>query len=193
MTKILNIAGALAVAALVTVPPIHAQGRGGGQGRGPSAGPANGAQQGVGRPEVNPRQGPREPQERGNLENREERKSADNHDQHAATGKPTFSDKLERNPQLSEKLRTMLPAGTDLKAASAGFKNEGQFIAALHVSKNLNIPFDQLKTRMTGNNSMSLGQAIHELRPDLEEKKARDEAKRAEREAKDTQKLPKTT
>ena len=33
---------------------------------------------------------------------------------------------------------------------ASGFKSQGQFIAALHVSHNLNIPFDQLKTdRMT--------------------------------------------
>jgi hypothetical protein len=42
--------------------------------------------------------------------------------------------------------------------AESGFKNHGQFIAALHVSKNLNIPFDQLKAKMTSSLPMSLGQ-----------------------------------
>ena len=37
-----------------------------------------------------------------------------------------------------------------LESASAGFKNQGQFLAALHVSQNLNIPFADLKTAMLG-------------------------------------------
>ncbi len=37
-----------------------------------------------------------------------------------------------------------------LNQASKGFKNQGQFIAALHVSQNLGIPFADLKTAMTG-------------------------------------------
>ena len=37
-----------------------------------------------------------------------------------------------------------------LDQASLGFKNQGQFIAALHVSQNLGIPFADLKTAMTG-------------------------------------------
>ena len=73
-----------------------------------------------------------------------------------------------------------------LDKASLGFKNQGQFIAALHVSQNLGIPFADLKTAMTGirpvtgttasaattttisttsQPTMSLGQAIHKLRP----------------------------
>jgi hypothetical protein len=90
-----------------------------------------------------------------------------------------------------------------LNQASEGFKNQGQFIAALHVSQNLNIPFKDLKAAMLGTPAttpgsttpagttptgttptgttptgtaptgttpttsapMSLGQAIHKLRP----------------------------
>jgi len=44
----------------------------------------------------------------------------------------------------------MLPKGMTLNEASKGFKNQGQFIAALHVSQNLGIPFADLKTAMTG-------------------------------------------
>ena len=43
--------------------------------------------------------------------------------------------KLASNPKLSAKLSALLPPGTDLTAASAGFKNLGQFVAAVHVSK----------------------------------------------------------
>jgi len=68
-----------------------------------------------------------------------------------------------------------------LENAAQGFKNQGQFIAALHVSKNVGIPFDQLKTEMTGSNHRSLGQAIETLKPnanaDMEAKTAENEAK----------------
>jgi hypothetical protein len=60
----------------------------------------------------------------------------------------------------------MLPSGISLAAASNGFKNQGQFIAALHVSRNLNIPFRQLKMQLTGAHPVSLGQAIQTLRPE---------------------------
>jgi hypothetical protein len=54
-----------------------------------------------------------------------------------------------------------------LEAAASGFKNQGQFIAALEVSKNLNIPFADLKDRVTA--GQSLGEEIHQLKPDLPE------------------------
>lgn len=72
--------------------------------------------------------------------------------------------KLQRNTNLASKLQSRLPAGTDLMAASAGFRNLGQFVAAVNVSNNLGIPFSQLKTRMV-TEGMSLGQAIQDTRP----------------------------
>jgi hypothetical protein len=72
--------------------------------------------------------------------------------------------KLQRNTNLARKLQSRLPAGTDLMAASAGFRNLGQFVAAVNVSKNLGIPFSELKTRMV-TDQMSLGQAIQDARP----------------------------
>jgi hypothetical protein len=67
-----------------------------------------------------------------------------------------------------------------------GFKNEGQCVAALNVAKNLNIPFDQLQAKMTGNPPMSLGKAIQALRTNLTVKEADAEADKAEKQAKDT-------
>ena len=99
-----------------------------------------------------------------------------------------FEERIERNPTLRAKVESMLPRGTSLKTAASGFKNQGQFIAALHVSKNLNIPFNELKARMTGPNAMSLGQAVHVLRPNTPERQARQEAKLAEKQAKETEK-----
>lgn len=91
-----------------------------------------------------------------------------------------FAAKLANNPQLSAKLQALLPAGTNLQTAAQGFKNLGQFIAAVHVSKNLGIPFDQLKATMTGPPPEKLGQAIHTLDPSANAKAA---VKTAEKEA----------
>ena len=99
-----------------------------------------------------------------------------------------FEERIERNPALRAKVASMLPQGANLKTAASGFKNQGQFIEALHASKNLNIPFSELKARMTGPNAMSLGQAVHVLRPNTPERQARQEAKLAEKQAKETEK-----
>ena len=108
-----------------------------------------------------------------------------------------------KNPKLESRLQAMLPAGATITDASAGFKNWGQFVAAVHVSNNLHSPFANLKAAMTGipigtlpgtipsvtNTPMSLGQAIQSLkgtsseapaftatRVDREVKKAEDSA-----------------
>jgi hypothetical protein len=89
--------------------------------------------------------------------------------------------KLTRNTALQSRLTTELRAlgyqGTVFDAAY-GFKNLGQFVAAVNVSRNLDIPFDQLKLQMTALSvdanghvtqsstpTRSLGQAIHTLKP----------------------------
>ena len=73
--------------------------------------------------------------------------------------------KISSHPQQAARIQQMLPQGMTLNQASRGFRNQGQFIAALHVSQNLNIPFRDLRRAMTGPDVMSLGQAIHTLRP----------------------------
>jgi hypothetical protein len=73
-------------------------------------------------------------------------------------------EKLKKNTNLAAKMTSRLPEGTDLMLASAGFRNLGQFVAAVNVSNNLKIPFTELKTKMVTNGS-SLGQAIQALRP----------------------------
>lgn len=95
----------------------------------------------------------------------------------------TASQRLANNPSLSTRLQPLLPAGTTLATASAGFQSQGQFVAALHVSRNLNIPFSQLKTRLTGNNPESLGQAIHDLRPALGRSTVKQDVRAAQRQA----------
>jgi len=71
--------------------------------------------------------------------------------------------KISAKPQLNARITAMLPPHMSLNRASSGFKNQGQFIAALHVSKNLGIPFRDLKNDMTRKH-MSLGQSIQDLK-----------------------------
>jgi hypothetical protein len=81
------------------------------------------------------------------------------------TASNPIATKIASKPQLASRLERMLPSGMTLARASSGFKNQGQFIAALHVSQNLHIPFADLKKAMTGPNPSSLGQSIQKLRP----------------------------
>ena len=69
----------------------------------------------------------------------------------------TVPEHLAAQPQLSQRLQGMLPAGMTVDQAADGFKNLGQFVAAVNVSKNLGIPFDQLKAQVTGPSPKSLG------------------------------------
>ena len=92
--------------------------------------------------------------------------------------------KISEHPKLASKLQSLLPAGTNLDGAASGFKNAGQFVAAVHVSHNLNIPFDQLKEKMITDHK-SLGGAIRELKPDMTKDAANDEAQKAVTQAKE--------
>jgi hypothetical protein len=95
-------------------------------------------------------------------------------------GGATVVEHLNAQPQLRERLVTLLPAGTNIDQAASGFASLGHFVAAVNVSHNLGIPFDALKSRVTGSSAVSLGDAIHQLRPDAN---AKAEAERAETEA----------
>ena len=79
----------------------------------------------------------------------------------AATQTPLtpVQQKLQKNTNLASKLQSRLPAGTDVTKAAAGFKNLGQFVAAVNVSNNLGLNFTTLKTAMV-TDGKSLGQAI---------------------------------
>lgn len=99
---------------------------------------------------------------------------------HSTEKQSTVSERLSDNTRLANKLQSLLPAGTNLQQASQGFKNLGQFVAAVHVSHNLGIPFDQLKAKLTGSSPESLGKAIDQLKPDADLKA---EAKKASKQA----------
>ena len=104
---------------------------------------------------------------------------------HAPTTSATLNpiaQKITTHPQLAAKVQALLPTGTTLNQASANFRNQGQFIAALHASKNLGISFASLQADMTGTKHLSLGQAIQDLRPQT---RSTTEARHAEAEADD--------
>jgi hypothetical protein len=99
-----------------------------------------------------------------------------------AHGPMTVPEHLAAQPQLSQRLQGMLPAGMTIDQAAAGFKNVGQFVAAVNVSRNLGIPFDQLKAQVTGPSPISLGAAIHTLKPDADASAAVQQAQAQARE-----------
>lgn len=81
------------------------------------------------------------------------------------TSRVSIADRISSSTPLSAKVQTLLPSGMTLKQASQGFASERQFLAALHASKDLNIPFVQIKSEMTGRDHDSLTRAIQELKP----------------------------
>jgi hypothetical protein len=91
---------------------------------------------------------------------------------------------LERHPELAKRVAPLVPEGLTAQEAAAGFRNWGQFVAALQVSKNLGIPFADLKSLMTGPENLPLGKAIQQLRPELPAEQVRSAVREAEREAK---------
>jgi hypothetical protein len=115
-------------------------------------------------------------------------KDVDNDKTHGATHPDEthtqrMIDRINDNPALKAKVTSALN-GMDLKTALTGFKNDGQFMAAVNVSKNLGIPFADLKAKMMGPPHESLGQAIHALKPGITEDAAKKDAETAEKEAK---------
>jgi hypothetical protein len=86
-------------------------------------------------------------------------------------GSKTPGTLLANNTKLAGKLSALLTKQNitlDQALAAPSFKNLGQFVSAVHVSNNLNIPFMTLKTEILKDGS--LGKAIKVLRPDADSK-----------------------
>jgi hypothetical protein len=117
----------------------------------------------------------------------------------SAMGPKAPGDLLTQNTQLSSKLAPLAGCtGTAdqvsacMQSAVGGFKNLGQFVSAVHVSNNLDIPFAQLKctelggqfcTPPTTASGMSLGKAIHTIKPTLSSTEVKDETSKASKQA----------
>jgi hypothetical protein len=78
----------------------------------------------------------------------------------------------------SARLAALVPAGMSTREACDGFDIVKECAAALHAAQNLDIPFPQLKSKLTGGLPLSL--AIHDLKPDAD---AAAEARKAEAQA----------
>lgn len=101
---------------------------------------------------------------------------------------------LDHNTHLATKLEGLLGLSgtadplTALKADAMGFKNFGQFVAAVHVSNNLDIPFADLKSKMLGPPKVSLGKAIQDLKPAADAKSEANKAgKQSDQDLKNTE------
>jgi hypothetical protein len=81
-----------------------------------------------------------------------------------ATQLTPVQEKLKQNTNLSAKIGSRLPAGTDVVKAADGFSNLGQFVAAVNASSNLQLSFADLKSKLV-DGKMSLAQAIQAVRP----------------------------
>lgn len=117
-------------------------------------------------------------------------------DSTAAVHGKTMDQLLTQNKALSSKIASL--TGEPAQQSCSGFKNLGQCVAAAHVSKNLGISFDCLKSDMTGTaapagskctaasstttgaKTMSLGKAIQTLSPATNSKT---EAKKGQQQA----------
>jgi hypothetical protein len=165
----------LTVSVLVFLSGASASAQGKGLGSGPPVGQGHG--QGGGHDQVKTGSDPK-----------------NNHDSHT-DWQTKFNERFQNDPAFATKIKNLLGPGTtdaQVQAAMMGFKNRGQFMAAMHVSKNLGIPFDELKAKMTGVSTnqagqtvttapMSLGKAIQQLKPTLTADQANDAAKIGEK------------
>jgi hypothetical protein len=79
---------------------------------------------------------------------------------------PFLKEATEHDQKLAAKLGKLLPPGTDLRAAAAGFRNLGEFVTTVRASSNLAIPFDALKARIVSGGDVS--DAIESLRPEID-------------------------
>jgi hypothetical protein len=117
--------------------------------------------------------------------------------------KDKSSDQSDAKDQQDQKLTAnlqaqgVLPSNIDAKVACDNFKTREDCVAALHVSKNLGLDFNCVKSNVTGvlasadmtsckenggDKGISLVKTIHLLKPDAD---AKGEAKNAEKQAKD--------
>ena len=85
---------------------------------------------------------------------------------------------LQRNSVLADGLRGRLH-GMDPAAAASGFRRLELFVATVHASNSVAIPFFELKRRIV-RDGMTLGQAIQDIRPTsqywIEARRAEDDA-----------------
>jgi hypothetical protein len=181
MKRAILLGTALAVLFCLTGLPLMAQGRsGGGMGGGGGMGMGQAGGAGMGRGPMDNGPMGRQPGMDNTGVNRG--RNGGNNGPSMETQK-TPSELLTQNTKLSSRLQSLLPEGANVQDAASGFKNLGEFVAAVHVSHNLNIPFAQLKDKVTSGDS--LGKALQALNPDLSHKEIKSEVKKGKHQAKE--------
>src|SRR4051794_15835087 len=82
-------------------------------------------------------------------------------------------------PQLRNRVKSVLNPGSQLDLAAADFNSSEQFLTVAHAARNTSVPFMVLKDRVV-NQGQSLTDALRELKPHVD---AKAEAARARSEA----------
>jgi hypothetical protein len=80
--------------------------------------------------------------------------------------------------EQNTRLAAAVPPGMSAQEACGGFKSISECATTLHAAQNLNIPFGDLKSKVTG--GQNLAAAIHDLQPGAN---AKAEVRRAEEQA----------
>jgi len=126
-----------------------------------------------------------------------------------STGNTDFISRINGNDKLSARLADLIPkdaAGVPIMSltdAAKDFKNEGQFIAFLHVAKNQKLDLTEwtnMRYAMTGTapasptgtaplsatstDKLSVGQALHQVRPNLSQTQISAQVEQAESQTK---------
>src|ERR1041385_4631498 len=183
VSGVTGLIGGFALVAAGSAIDLHAQ-RGAGAGRPATVGVNHGGEQ-HGRPATPGAQGQAHRPDTTGAATEHGKNTQSTTTATGTAGESRVSQQLAHNTNLASRLQSLFPAGTDLQKESTGFRNLGQFVAAAHVSHNLDIPWTDLKTKMTGDHPESLGKAISELKPAAD---AKTEAAKAAQEASDDMK-----
>ena len=171
--RLVTILAAMLFALSAVTAPLYAQGRGNGQAKKPVASAAKATPRTPGSKATSRAQPTRTATKAETRAVKAEARAAKTETRAARTTAKTETRAAKANPNQEARLLTLLPAGTNIQDASQGFRNWGQFVAAVNVSNNQNIPFAELKARMTGiapgstvptTAPMSLGQAIQSFK-----------------------------
>jgi hypothetical protein len=76
-----------------------------------------------------------------------------------------IAQKIQSKPALAARIKPLVPPGMTMEDAAAGFADEAHFITALHVARNLDVPFGELKTEVTSSEGDALAHAVRALKP----------------------------
>ena len=72
-------------------------------------------------------------------------------------------------PELRERVQSVLNKGTKLELAAEDFRTAEEFVTVAHAARNTSVPFMVLKHRVL-NEGRTLSDAIHEAKPELDAK-----------------------